>query len=530
MRISLIILLNLLATVALSQNLRSGGALKPEQANMDIRHYTINLDVDPVAKSIKGFTEIQLVLLTPASAMLIDLWHGLQVSEVRVDGSVIPFKHGDDDIIRMESPKSWQAGKHLIKVNYGGMPGVAERAPWTGGFQWSADSKGNPWVAITCQSEGGKIFFPCKDHPSDEPNEGADLWITVPKGLVAVGPGLLIGSKNAGNKTTWHWKTNYTISNYCLVFNIGKYTVVRRPYTSVSGTKIPMEFYILEEDAAKGPHMLEMLERTTRILEKYFGEYPWAKERIGLVETPHLGMEHQSSIAYGNKFRYTQVGGQDFDWLLNHEFGHEWWANKVTNKDWAHMWIQEGICSFGDALYIRDMDGEEAYRKRMRETARNTSNKKPIVQGEVVDSDDTYQGDIYGKGALFMHTLRYVIGDSIFFPALKKLATDPATTYDNMITSDDVERLFSNASGRNLKPLFDLFLRTTDKLEFSIKQKSDNSYLLKVTNLDMALPIEVMVDGRLLPMTVGKEGITIQAKTLPQIDPQGFYLKKVIVE
>ncbi len=530
MRTRLIILVLFLATTSYAQNLRSGGALKPEQANMDIRHYTISLDVDPVAKSIKGFTEIQLILQAPAPVMLIDLWHGLQVSEVRVDGAANPFKHGNDDIIRMESGKAWPAGKHLIKINYGGIPGIADRAPWTGGFQWAADAKGNPWIAITCQAEGGKIFFPCKDHPSDEPNEGADLMITVPKGLVAVGPGLLTGSKNTGNKTTWHWKTNYTISNYCLVFNIGKYTVVRRPYTSVAGTKIPMEFYILEENAAKGPHMLEMLERTTHVLEKYFGEYPWAKERIGLVETPHLGMEHQSSIAYGNKFRYTQVGGQDFDWLLNHEFGHEWWANKVSNKDWAHMWIQEGICSFGDALYIRELDGEEAYRKRMRETARNTSNQKPIVQGEVVDSDDTYQGDIYGKGALFMHTLRYVIGDSIFFPALKKLATDPSTTYDNMITTDDVEHLFSKASGRNLKPLFDLFLRTTQKLEISLKQKSDNSYLLRVVNLDMTLPIEVMVDGKLLPMVVGKEGVTIQAKALPQVDPQGFYLKKVIVE
>jgi len=529
MRYILFILLSLSAAGGFGQNLRSGGALKPEQANMDIRHYTISLDVDPVQKSIKGFTEIQLLLNAPASVMLLDLWHGLRVEEVRVDGTKVAFTHGEDDLIRMESAQ-YAAGKHIIKVMYGGIPGVAERAPWTGGFQWSTDAKGNPWIAITCQSEGGKIFFPCKDHPSDEPNEGADLWITVPKGLVAAGPGLLMGSKNGGNKTTWHWKTNYTISNYCLVFNIGKYTVVRRPYTTVAGTKVPMEFYVLEEDAAKGAHMLEMLERTTKVLEKYFGEYPWAKEKIGLVETPHLGMEHQSMIAYGNKFRYTTVGGQDFDWLLNHEFGHEWWANKVTNKDWAHMWIQEGICSFGDALYIRELDGEEAYRKRMRETARNTSNQKPIVQGEVVDSDATYQGDIYGKGALFMHTLRYVMGDSLFFPALKKLATDPETTYDHMITTDDVEHLFSAAAGKSLKPLFDLFLRSTQKLEISIKQKSDNSFLLKVLNLDMTIPMEVMVDGRLLPMMVVREGITIQAKALPQIDPQGFYLKKVIVE
>jgi aminopeptidase N len=149
---------------------------------------------------------------------------------------------------------------------------------------------------------------------------------------------------------------------------------------------------------------------------------------------------------------------------MHHEFGHEWWANKVTNRDWAHMWIQEGICSFGDALFTLEMEGEESYLKRMRQTGRGTQNLKPIVQGEVVDSDDAYQADIYGKGAFFMHTLRYVLGDSIFFPALKKLATDPAYTYDNTVTTDDVEKLFSSASSKNLKPLFDLYLRTVNTM------------------------------------------------------------------
>ncbi len=511
-----------------AQNLKSGGPLKPEQAIMDIRHYTIALDVDPANKSIDGYTEIDLILSQPTNLLLFDFWHGLTVSQVLVDGKKESFKHGDDDLIRIE--KSLAAGRIKVKISYSGKPGISERAPWTGGFQFEKDSKGNPWIAITCQGEGGKIFFPCKDHPSDEPNEGADLIITVPKGLTAAGPGLLLKTTTKKGKSTFHWKTNYTISNYCLVFNIGKYEKVSRTYTTVTGKKVPMDYYVLEENTGKAMHELEMLERTSRILEKYFGEYPWANEKIGLCETPHLGMEHQTLIAYGNQYRYTQVGGQDFDWLLNHEFGHEWWANKVTNSDWAHMWIQEGICSFGDALYFRDMEGEESYLQRMASIGRQTGNKIPIVQGEAIDSDQAYHGDIYGKGAFFMHTLRFVIGDEIFFPTLKQLATDSKYTYDNTVTTDDVEKLFSKASGKDLKPLFDLFLRTPNKLDISVKQKDANKYSISLTNLDMSIPVDIQTNEGTRRLTIGKNPLEFSSTTPPVIDPHVYYLKRVIIE
>lgn len=521
----------LMPFLVIGQNLRSGGILKSEQAIMDIRHYTIALQVDPVAKTIKGYTEIELNLTTGSPVLVLDLWHGLTVEQTWVNGRKEDFKHTQNDLLTITGSKPFSAGKQKIKVSYGGTPGVAIRAPWDGGFTWSKDSSGNPWVAITCQAEGGKIFFPCKDHPSDEPNEGADLIITVSKGLSVAGPGLLQKVTNTSTTSTWHWKTTYTISNYCLVFNIGKYNKVTSTYTSILGTKIPMEFYVLEENADKGPHHLEVLAQTCRVLEKYFGEYPWAKEKIGIAETPHLGMEHQSMNAYGNHFKYTQVGGQDFDWLLTHEFGHEWWANKVTNVDWAHMWIQEGICSFGDALYVRELEGEEAYQRVMRRNAQNALNKKPIVQGEVVDSDDTYHGDIYGKGAFFMHTLRYVIGDSLFFPILKKLATDSRYTYHNFVSTEDVEKLFSTESNHNLKPLFDFFLRTTNKLEISVRQTGETRYQLKVTNFEgMDLPLEVKVNGIISKVKLTSAPTTIESSTMPQIDPLGFYLKRVIYE
>ena len=530
MRLLFCLLFNLSALALFGQNLKSGGPLKPEQANMDIRHYTIALDVDPALKTINGYTEIDLNLLQPSATLLFDLWHGLQISKIWVNNKEQGFIHQNDDLIRIRLAEALPAGRIKVKIAYGGTPGIASRPPWVGGFQWEKDSKGNPWISVSCQGEGAKIYFPCKDHPSDEPNEGADMIITVPKGLVVAAPGLLQKVTSKKMKSTYHWKTNYTISNYCIVFNAAKYKVVSRTYTTVNGNKVPMEYYVLEENADKAEKLLDLYEQSSRIHEKYFGEYPWVKERIAASETPHLGMEHQTNIAYGNKYRYEKLGDKDFDWLLHHEYGHEWWANKVTNRDWAHMWIQEGICVFGDAMATRELAGEKAYLKRMQQTGRSTQNRYPVVRGEEVDSDSTYHGDIYGKGAFFMHTLRYIMGDEIFFPTLKKLATDPVYTYDNTVVTADVEQLFSRAYGKSLQPLFQLFLYTTDKLEIHVKQTAEDKYQIRLLNLDMTVPLDILTEAGMKRVEVDKKGITVNSKTPLQIDPDMFYLKKLILE
>jgi len=530
MRISILLFLFLTFIYTNSQNLKSGGVLKPEQAIMDIRHYTVALDVDPTQKSINGYTEIDLNLLKPTNNLLFDFWHGLKISQLWVNGKVQTYTHTNDDYIKIPLSQQLPAGKVKVKVAYGGKPAIAIRPPWTGGFQWEKDSKGNPWISVTCQGEGAKIYFPCKDHPSDEPNEGADMIITVPKGLVVNAPGLLQKVTTNKDKSTYHWKTNYTISNYCVLFNIGKYKVVKRMYTTVDGHKVPMEYYVLEENFDKAEHLLDVFEQSCKIQEKYFGEYPWVKEAIRASETPHLGMEHQTNIAYGNKYRYEKLGGKDFDWLLHHEFGHEWWANKVTNRDWAHMWIQEGICVFGDAMATRELAGEEAYLEKMRQTAKNTSNKLPVVRGDQVDSDSAYHGDIYGKGAFFMHTLRYIMGDDKFFPTLKKLATDPQYTYDNTVVTADVEKLFSGAYGKSLEPLFHLFLYTTDMLEVSVKKTKENEYQVKLLNLDMSIPIDIETGSGIQRIMIDKKGTTVTSNSSILVDPKVFYLKKVIME
>jgi aminopeptidase N len=507
----------------------SGGKLKPEQAIMDVRHYTIALNVNFDQKSIDGSTVVDVIMEKPAKVLLLDLLDSLNVSEVSVNGSKQPFKH-QNDLITINLNKELPAGKASIKVLYGGKPRIAKRPPWDDGFTWTQDSTGHPWLAITAEQTGGKIYFPSKDSPSDEPNEGADLIVTVPKDLVVAGPGLLKGVSKKGNTATYHWKTSYSINNYSILFNVGDYKMVSRTYKSVAGNTVPVQFYVLNEHADKAPHLLDMLVKVTQSKEKYFGEYPWAKEKIGIVETPHLGMEHQSMNAYGNKFRYTKLGGQDFDWLMTHEFGHEWWGNKITAKDWADYWIHEGIDTYADALITLDFEGKQAYINRIKKSAYNIQNKQPLVLGKDIDEASAYNNDIYTKGGYFMHTLQYVIGDSTFFPTLKGFATDPMHTYSNLSVTDDVEQYFSKAYGQSLKPLFDLYLRTTNKLEVNVKARPNDKYLIKLQNININLPLDITTDAGIQHVVVTPQGITVASKTLPVIDADGWYLKKVIYE
>ena len=510
--------------------LTSGGKLHPLQAIMDIRHYSIVLDVDIPNQSIAGFTEVSLNLSQKSDTILLDLIHLYKVSNVQVNKKNSSFILKDDKIYII-SNAGFEIGNHAVKIEYSGIPPVAIKPPWDGGFTWVKDVAGNDWISINIQGEGGKMYFPCKDHPSDEPNEGVDMKITIPSNLVVAGPGLLQKVITKKDKATYHWKTNYTISNYCILFNIGKYKVVKDTYTTIEGNKVPIEYYVLEADTAQAQKVIEMKKRDSKILEKYFGEYPWVKEKIGIAEVPNSGMEHQTMITFDNKFKYKTINGQEYSDNLFHEYAHEWWANKVTNKDWAHMWIQEGIATYSEALAMLEIGGENAYNMIIDGHRRGIKNKKAMVLGEEITEEEVYSGgDIYGKGSFFMHSLRYFIGDEIFFPTLKKLATDPKYTYDNVVTTDDVEKLFSTASSKNLKPFFDFYLRTTDFLNINIKEIGYKKYQIKIDNFFMPLPFDIISNGKTDKITIPADGIVINSDYAPQIDPKGHYLKKITIQ
>ena len=509
--------------------LTSGGNLNPLQAIMDIRHYTIELDVNITKQSIAGFTEVSLNLSQKTDTLLFDLIHLYKVTGIKVNDKIASYIQKDDKIF-ITSSVGFGKGNQKIKIEYNGIPPVAIKPPWDGGFTWIKDIAGNDWVAINIQGEGGKMYFPSKDHPSDEPNEGVDMKITVPSNLKVAGPGLLKDVITKKNKSTYHWKTNYTISNYCILFNIGKYKVVKDTYTTIEGNNVPIEYYVLEVDTAQAKKVIELKKRDTKILEKYFGEYPWAKEKIGIAEVPNPGMEHQTMVTFDNKFKYKTINGQEYSDNLFHEYAHEWWANKVTNKDWAHMWIQEGIATYAEALAMLEIGGETAYNAIIDGHRRGVKNRKAMVLGEEITEEEVYSGgDIYGKGSFFMHSLRYLIGDEIFFPTLKKLATDPKYTYDNTVTTDDVEKLFSSAAGKNLKPFFDFYLRTTDVLDIDVKEIGFQKYRIKLNNFFMPLPFDIISNGKSEKVTIPSEGITVTSDFAPQVDPYGNFLKKITI-
>ena len=511
--------------------LSSGGKLHPLQSIMDIRHYTIALDIDITNRSFKGSTEVNLNLSEKTNTILLDLIHFYTVTQIKVNNKVVAFDQKEDKIF-ITSAAGFEIGNQKVLIEYNGIPPVAVKPPWDGGFTWAKDSNGNDWISINIQAEGGKMYFPCKDHPSDEPNEGVDMKITVPKNLVVAGPGLLQSVTTKNNKSTYYWKTNYTISNYCILFNIGKYKVAKDVYTTILGNTVPIEYYVLEVDTAQAKKVIELKKRDTKILEKYFGEYPWVKEKIGVAEVPNSGMEHQTMITFDNKFIYKQVGGQEYSANLFHEYAHEWWANKVTNKDWGHMWIQEGIATYAEALAMLELGGEAAYDEIIAGHRRGSKNAQAVVPaGEGISEKEVYSGgDIYTKGSFFMHSLRYLIGDDVFFPTLKKLATDPQYTFDNFVTTQDVEKLFSKASGKDLKPFFDFYLRTTDILDINVKEIGFHKYQIKINNFFMPMPIEITTNGKTNRMMISKEGITVNSALAPQVDAKGFYLKKVTIK
>ena len=511
--------------------LTSGGKLHPLQAIMDIRHYTIALDVDVAKQSISGSTEVSLNLSKKTDTILLDLIHLYKVTKIKVNNKAATFYQHDDKIF-ISSAAGFGIGNQKVFIEYSGIPPVAIKPPWDGGFTWKKDSAGYDWISINIQAEGGKMYFPSKDHPSDEPNEGADLKITVPSHLVVAGPGLLMNTSTKKNKATYHWKTNYTISNYCILFNIGKYKVYKDELTTILGNKVPIEYYVLEVDTMHAKKVIATKKRDNQILEKYFGEYPWAKEKIGIAEVPNSGMEHQTMITFDNLFRYKTINGQDYSDNLFHEYAHEWWANKVTNKDWGHMWIQEGIGTYAEALAMLEIGGEPAYDEIIAGHRRNSRNKFAIVPaGDEITEREVYAGgDIYGKGSFFMHSLRYLIGDEIFFPTLKKLATDPQTTYDNFVTTMDVEKLFSTAAGKDLKPFFDFFLRTTNVLDITVKEVGFHKYQIKQNNFFMPLPFEITINGQTKRTIIPSEGIIVNSTITPQVDAKGNYLKKVTLQ
>ncbi len=450
----------------------TGGPLMFEQAAFDVQNYDVSVTADPKTKSITGTTVMTAKTVIPTNVIVLDLDTPYTISKLTDATKDLKYERKGGKVW-IWFPMTKQVGETIrTAITYSGTPRIAPNPPWVGGFMWTKTPSGADWISVALQNDGADLLFPCKDHPSDKPATSS-MHITVPDPLVASGPGRLEGvKKNADGTSTYNWRMTNPIANYSLVFNAAPYRLIEENVRSISGQMIPLKFYILPESYANGAKLVAETKKYNAFFEKYLGPFPFRTIKLGIVETPHLGMEHSTNIAYGNKYRFEADG---LDWLMLHEFGHEWWANLVTASDWRDFWIHEGFQSFMDTLYVEETKGKEAYLTAMKNRAKGFRNKQPVAPREAKFAHEVYlsapdyktsDGDIYGKGAYVLHTLRYLIGDEAFFKALRHMAypTKQMETYTDgrqqrLVNTDDFLTIAEADSGMDLDWFFELYLR-----------------------------------------------------------------------
>ena len=525
----------------------SGGPLMPEQAAYDVTSYELSLKINPVDQSIRGTLTTHARIVHPTEWFVLDLDEPLKVESAHTTHTgnkieAMEFERRGEKVW-IAFPLTKQPGETVnVSVNYGGKPRVAPRPPWVGGFIWAKTATGEPWIATACQMDGADVWWPCKDHPSDEA-DSMTLHITVPEPLVCAANGRLLGVRKNGDGThTYDWFISNPVNNYSVALNIAPYRTIEGQYKSVTGETIPITFWVLPQDYEKGQQLFPQIAQHISFFEKYLGPYPFRADKIGVAQTPHLGMEHSTITAYGANFQNNAYG---FDGLLFHELGHDWWANLVTASDWRDFWLHEGFQSFMDALYAGSLKGEEGYDRYIAGLRRGIRNRQPVAPREARSTTQVYfsapdylssDGDIYNKGALILHTLRYVIGDDPFFKALRRMAyPDPKMEQIKdgqqfrFATTDDFRRIAEQTSGMKLDWFFEVYLRQAALPKLLVEKKGDSLVLRwdAPGGLTFPMPVEVQVGGQTRRVEMNQAGATIQVELgqTPVVDPKNRILK-----
>ncbi len=512
----------------------SGLPLTAEQKSVTFDTADLSFEILPSKKAIDAVAKLGFTVNNPIDKLQVDLDPRYKISSVKVDGAELDKGKWANDggllTVNLPSPKA--AGSKLgIDIAYAGKPHVAERAPWDGGFVWSQTKDGQPWVASAVEGEGCDIFWPCFDNATIEVAQ-VTQHITVPKGLVAASNGRLVGTSQLDDgRMRYDWVAHYP-NNYAIAINVAPYKVAKTIHQSRFGNSYPIEFFYLPGEEKEAQALLKEMEQTVDFYEAKIGPYPFGSEKVGVVETPHLGMEHQTINAYGNKYKPAPYG---YDWLFNHEFAHEWFGNQLTNRDWDDMWLHEGFGSYMQPLTVQFMRGDMAYDASLFEQRQRILNKHPVVWGrsrlehEVYDDDKGSGIDIYMKGSWILHTLRGMMGDDAFFRSVRRLVYGrpdpmPGNFKPRFGTTDEFQQIVSQEAGRDMKWFFDVYLRQA-ALPRLVETRTGNRVDLQwktPKGLPFPMPVEVAVDGvrQTVPMTGGRGSITLPSdKSLVTLDP-----------
>ncbi|MFN3589870.1 MAG: M1 family metallopeptidase [Spirosomataceae bacterium] len=478
------------------------GSITPERAWWDLTYYELRLQVQPENKFFKGSTTVHYQVLTENQRMQIDLQPPLYVTKVVEQGKEISFtKDGANAYIIQLEKKQQKGQKGHIVVFYEGHPREAKRAPWDGGVSWKKDKEGNDFIATSCQGLGASVWWPCKDHMYDEP-DSMRIQVTVPAHLMNVSNGRLrkVELNPESNTRTYDWFVSNPINNYGVNINIGNFVRFSETYAGEKG-KLDMDYFVLPYNLEKAKvHFLDA-PKMMQAFEHWFGPYPFYEDGFKLVEVPYLGMEHQSSVTYGNQYMKGYLGrdlsgtghGLNFDFIIIHESGHEWFANNITYKDIADMWIHESFTNYSENLFLEFYQGKQIGAEYVIGTRKNILNTSPIIGVYGVNKEGS--GDMYYKGGNMLHTIRQILqDDEKWRQILRGLNKD---FYHQVVTTKMVENYLIEKSGIPLQKVFDQYLRqiTIPTLEWKVtKNAISYRWTTCVDGFDM--PLDVLLDDK----------------------------------
>nr|WP_237332549.1 M1 family metallopeptidase [Zobellia amurskyensis] len=472
------------------------GSITPEREWWDLNYYHLDVAVDPDKKFISGSNTIRYKVLKKNQVMQVDLQPPLTIEKVTQDGKNLKVvDNGNAHFVQLEK-KQKKGDFNEIKVYYSGHPKEAIRAPWDGGFSWKKDTNGKDFVATSNQGLGASVWWPNKDHMYDEVDSML-ISVKSPKGLMDISNGRL--RKVDKDTNTYHWFVANPINNYGVNINIGDYVHFGEKYDGEKGT-LDMDYYVLRDNLEKAKEHFKDAPKMMKAFEHWFGPYPFYEDSFKLVEVPYLGMEHQSSVTYGNQFMKGYLGrdlsgtgwGLKFDFIIIHEAGHEWFANNITYKDIADMWIHESFTAYSENIFIDYYFGKEASADYVVGTRANIKNDKPIIGPYNVNTEGS--GDMYYKGANMLHTIRQLVGDDEKWrQILRGLNSE---FYHQTVTTKQIEGYISKKSGMDLSKVFDQYLRTTNIPLFEYKIDGNQvTYRYKNIVEGFAMPLKIVIDG-----------------------------------
>lgn len=494
------------------------GSITKERSWWDLKKYHLDIKVNPADSTIVGSNTIDYQVVEKYNVMQIDLQEPMQITKIVQDGVQLKYQR-EGNVYHVYLVANQNKGeKKQIVVFYGGKPKIAVNPPWDGGITWKKDENGNSFIASSCQGLGASVWWPNKDHMYDEA-ESMLISVNVPKGLMDISNGRLISTKPLkDNTTTYTWQVTNPINNYGVNINIGDYVAFSEKYKGEKGD-LDCQYYVLRNNLAKAKKQFQDVPKMLKTFEHWFGPYPFYEDSYKLVEVPYLGMEHQSSVTYGNGYQNGYRGrdlsgtgwGLKFDFIIIHESGHEWFANNITYKDIADMWIHESFTNYSESLFVEYYYGKEAGAAYVRGTRKSIQNDKPIIGHYDVNSEGS--GDMYYKGGNMLHTIRQIINnDEKWRQILRGLNS---TFYHQTVSTQQIEDYISQQAGIDLSTVFNQYLRDTrvPTLEYYFKEKQLVYRWINCVD-GFTMPVQIVLDGKNITIAPSNEWKVLSLDTI----------------